>query len=399
MISSEIEKLENLFLDAGYEFYLVGGYVRDLILGKESKDIDVATNATPEQTLQILEGQGFPDPYRQGEKFGTIGIPLEQPIEITTFRADSYDAKTRKPTVEFGESLDEDLSRRDFTINAMAYSPQQDRVIDPYGGTTDLLERVLCTPLNPEISFYDDPLRILRAGRFIARMDLIPDLDLIEAAYKLRERIKIVSKERINDELCKILVAPHTNEAFTFLSLTGALEQIFPNEIINNIEFFTPPILNIRLGELFRSFKYYHDVKQCMTDLKFPNNLIKDVMDIMEEANPPTITPKEIIRKTAANLGTKEKFRQMLALNNAYRKHQSDMYSEAFEELLEEEDIFDVNPPLSGQEIMDHLGLPPGPLVGFFSRTLLDERFVKGELTRREAFVVLDNAAERWFMK
>jgi len=395
----EIEELRDLFAAYNFDFFLVGGSVRDALLNKESKDIDIATNASPTEILHVLENTKFPEPYRQGEKFGTIGIPLKQSVEITTFRTDSYDPETRKPTVEFGTSLIDDLSRRDFTINAMAYDFHTKKLVDPFNGQNDLSNRILRTPLSPEISFSDDPLRMMRAARFIARFDLLPDLEVIESAYDLRKRMSIISRERINDELCKILVAPYTNEAFTFMHLIGLLDQIFPSEMVNNIEFYTPPVLIPRLCELFRSLKHYSDIKQTLVDLKFSNSIISDVLSIMEIAGPPTKHPKEHFRRAAIELKTQEKFKQMIIVNDAYRQHQSDMYLHDFEELLEEEDIFDIEIPVTGQDIMEHIGIPPGPLVGFFQRVVIDERLEKGPLTRKQAFDVIDIAANRWFMK
>ena len=198
--TSPTYELSRLFEEKGFEFHVVGGSVRDVILGEDAYDIDICTNALPDQISQILSGVAT-DLWKQGEAFGTIGAKYKGiDFEITTYRKEIYTSDSRKPQVEFGDSLETDLSRRDFTINAMAFSLPEAKFIDPYGGLEDLLNKRLRTPLSPQISFSDDPLRMMRAARFIARFECVPDNELVEAVAELRERLKIVSAERIREE-------------------------------------------------------------------------------------------------------------------------------------------------------------------------------------------------------
>ncbi len=204
--------LAERFDEAGHRLYLVGGIVRDLVLGRPlSGDIDLTTDARPERTAALV--RDWADAvWDQGARFGTIGVKAGgSTFEITTHRAEAYHPDSRKPDVSFADEVEADLSRRDFTVNAMALrvtgrDGEEPELIDPFGGVGDLAAGVLRTPLHPEESFTDDPLRMLRAARFVAGYGLAPEPALVTAVSDLVGRLEIVTAERVRDELSKLLV-------------------------------------------------------------------------------------------------------------------------------------------------------------------------------------------------
>ena len=236
----ELAPLAARFRNAGHRLYLVGGTVRDLFVasGRDDFDLDLTTDARPSEIKRCLEGWADAI-WTQGEKFGTIGAQVrdaesgfERIYEITTFRAEAYTDESRKPHVVFADEIEADLSRRDFTVNAMALELTGDddtpTLIDPFDGAVDLAMRVLRTPIGPEISFSDDPLRMLRAARFIAGYQLVPTPELVDAVRELAPRLEIVSAERIRDELDKLLVVDHPAAGLWFLVDTGLADQFLP---------------------------------------------------------------------------------------------------------------------------------------------------------------------------
>ena len=197
--SELFQRLGSWFADAGFELALVGGPVRDAFLGRESYDLDFTTNALPDQTLQILKGktEGLWD---IGKEFGTIGAKFgDLTVEITTYRADAYEPDSRKPIVAFGDSLEVDLTRRDFTVNAMALRLPDRVFVDPTGGLKDLVEGILRTPIAPEVSFSDDPLRMMRAARFTSQLGFKIEDATYSAMKAMAGRLEIISAERIRD--------------------------------------------------------------------------------------------------------------------------------------------------------------------------------------------------------
>jgi poly(A) polymerase len=227
----ETSPLAEAFAAAGHRLYLVGGVVRDAILDRLRPDLDLdfTTDALPEQTERVLAGAGVDAVWTQGKKFGTIGARVKgRTVEITTHRADAYSPDSRKPEVVFADAVEADLSRRDFTVNAMALSLPDLRLIDPFGGAADLAASRLRTPLSPEESFSDDPLRMMRAARFIAGYDLTPDPELVAAVTSMRARLDIVSDERIRDELDKLMVVERPGPGLWFLVQTGLAEEFLP---------------------------------------------------------------------------------------------------------------------------------------------------------------------------
>jgi poly(A) polymerase len=229
-IIDDVRPLADRFTAAGHRVYLVGGIVRDLVLGRVSDDadLDLTTDARPDQTMAVLSGWAD-SVWSQGQAFGTIGARKGDAIyEITTHRAEAYREDSRKPHVVYADDVADDLSRRDFTVNAMALRLPDVELIDPFGGIADLGTGVLRTPLAPEVSFSDDPLRMLRAARFIAGYGLTPDPALVAAVRAMRSRLGIVSAERIRDELSKLLVVDDPAPGLWFLVDTELSDEFMP---------------------------------------------------------------------------------------------------------------------------------------------------------------------------
>jgi poly(A) polymerase len=216
------------FVDAGFELSLVGGPVRDLFLGRMSPDLDFTTDATPDQTISVIKkwADNF---WEIGRAFGTIGMKKNGfQIEVTTYRAEAYDPDSRKPVVAFGNSLTEDLLRRDFTINAMALRLPSLELVDPFGGVRDLHASELATPGAPEASFSDDPLRMMRAARFASQLGVSVHDDVRLAMSQMADRIKIISAERVRDELVKLINGAHPRVGIDLLVDTGLAEFVLP---------------------------------------------------------------------------------------------------------------------------------------------------------------------------
>lgn len=226
--SRPVATLSAAFADAGVELALVGGPVRDAFLGVAVHDLDFATNARPERILEIVRPISEAH-WDIGREFGTIGARIHgEQVEITTYRADTYDGTSRKPVVAFGDSLEGDLLRRDFTVNALALSLPALKLIDPTGGLDDLMEGVLRTPIEPEVSFGDDPLRMLRAVRFTSQLGFYLDLPALEAVGELRRRILDISAERVRDELVKLLSTASPRAGIELLVESGLAELVLP---------------------------------------------------------------------------------------------------------------------------------------------------------------------------
>src|SRR5690606_26206816 len=219
-------QLGELFAAAGHQLYLVGGSVRDAFLGRTEErdvdfDFDFATDARPDDVQEILSGWAD-SVYTVGKAFGTVGAMKNgRNVEVTTFRKEIYRDDSRKPHVEYSDDIEVDLSRRDFTVNAMAISFPDVTPVDPYGGAADLAARVLRTPLEPELSFSDDPLRMLRLFRFQATLGFEPDRKAFEAVKDMAPRLEIVSAERIRDEFSKLITAPDPGPALEGLIESG----------------------------------------------------------------------------------------------------------------------------------------------------------------------------------
>ena len=229
----EAIELGELFKEQGYELALVGGPVRDLLLHRRSHDLDFCTSARPEEFEPILRkwGNGFWD---MGRKFGTLGAMKKRAdgseigVEVTTYRSDKYDPESRKPEVNYGDSLEGDLSRRDFTVNAMALRVPECEFVDPFDGANDLNKKILRTPVDPRQSFDDDPLRMMRAVRFVAQLGFRIEPETAEAITAMVDRIEIVSAERVRDELTKLLLSDNPHAGIEALVESGLADIVLP---------------------------------------------------------------------------------------------------------------------------------------------------------------------------
>jgi len=227
-VAPVVDALGARFVSGGHEIALVGGSVRDALLGRLGADLDFATSARPDRVQAVLAGWADAV-WDVGIAFGTVGAEKDgYRLEITTYRSEAYDRSSRKPAVTYGDTLEDDLRRRDFTINAMAVSLPARTFVDPFGGLTDLAQGVLRTPATPEESFSDDPLRMLRAARFAAQLDVRVDEDVVRAMAAMADRIGIVSAERVRDELAKLVCAPHPRVGLGLLVSTGLAQQVLP---------------------------------------------------------------------------------------------------------------------------------------------------------------------------
>ncbi len=223
-----VRTLAEAFDEAGFELAVVGGPVRDALLGRETHDLDFTTSASPDEILEIVKPVASAH-WDIGRAFGTIGARVRgEQVEITTYRADSYDGVTRKPTVEFGDSIDGDLVRRDFTVNAMALQVPAVKLVDPTGGVEDLVAGVLRTPTDPRVSFGDDPLRMLRAARFSAQLGFTVEEDTERAITELRETLTIVSPERVQSELVRLMQTDDPVRGIRVLVETGLIDEFLP---------------------------------------------------------------------------------------------------------------------------------------------------------------------------
>lgn len=223
-----VRTLATSFAEAGFDLAVVGGPVRDALLGRATHDLDFTSNASPDEILAIVKPVSTAQ-WDIGRAFGTIGARVQgEQVEITTYRADSYDGVTRKPTVEFGDSIEGDLVRRDFTVNAMALQVPAVKLVDPTGGVEDLVAGVLRTPADPRISFGDDPLRMLRAARFSAQLGFRVEDDTVDAIEQLRTTLEIVSPERIQSELVRLMQTDDPVRGIRVLVETGLIEEFLP---------------------------------------------------------------------------------------------------------------------------------------------------------------------------
>jgi poly(A) polymerase len=227
-IAPVVDELGARFAAAGHEIALVGGPVRDILLDRGSKDLDFATSARPDAVERLLAGWAD-HVWDIGKAFGTIGCRKgDWVLEVTTYRSESYDPTSRKPEVAYGDSLEGDLARRDFAMNAMAVLLPSHQFVDPFGGMEDVANKVIRTPGSPEDSFSDDPLRMMRAARFAAQLDFTPDPAVVAAMTAMADRITIVSAERVRDELVKLVCADHPRVGLDLLVSTGLADHVLP---------------------------------------------------------------------------------------------------------------------------------------------------------------------------
>jgi poly(A) polymerase len=442
--------LARRFEASGHLLYLVGGSVRDAFLERVEPpdsaaidgDLDLATDARPDDTERIVR-KWADSVWLQGKRFGTVGASKDgRRFEITTFRAEAYNPDSRKPEVSFGDSIELDLSRRDFTVNSMAVKLPEPELVDPYDGLEDLAARRLRTPLDPEIAFEDDPLRMLRAARFIAVLELKPDRALTEAVFRMHERLRIVSAERIRDELDKLVVALRPSPGLRFCVDTKladvflpelpalALEQD-PIQRHKDVLAHTLAVVDktsqdrlLRLAALLhdigkpktRAFGpegvtfHHHEVvgarmaRDRMTALRYPNEDIAIVTRLVElhlrfHTYRLGWTDRAVRRyvRDAGDLLDRlnELTRCDCTTRNVNRaralERRMDELERRIVELRSQEELDSIRPELDGRQVIAHLAIAPGPLVGEALDFLLELRLDEGLLGEEEAYRRLDS--------
>jgi poly(A) polymerase len=435
--------LSDRFRAAGHTLYLVGGSVRDAIVaddtmgaGAPERDLDFTTDARPDAIEAVLSG--WADAlWTQGKRFGTIGcLRGGQKYEITTHRAEAYRPDSRKPEVAFGQRVEDDLARRDFTINAMALRLPELELIDPFDGLADLGARRLRTPLDPEVSFADDPLRMLRAARFVAKFDLEADPALVEAVRTGHGRLSIVSAERIRDELDKIVMVPVPSVALWFVVRTGLADEFLPelpglaleqdpihrhkDVLAHTLAVMdkTGPDRLLRLAALFhdvgkpktRAFVdggvtfHHHEVvgarmtRQRMTALRYPNDDTDTVVELVNlhlrfhtyRLGWTDRAVRRYVRDAGPLLARlNELTRCDCTTRNAAKARalgaRMDELEARIDELRQQEELDAIRPDLDGAQVMDALGLTPGRDVGRALAYLLELRMEEGPLGEEEA--------------
>ncbi|MCH1513022.1 MAG: hypothetical protein P8J01_07555 [Acidimicrobiales bacterium] len=394
-ILQETELLTQQFIHAKKSLYLVGGIVRDLLLERDttdSVDIDLTTNALPEEIKEIVAPIAD-NLWLSGEKFGTIGIHINERVyEITTHRAESYDSNSRKPDVVYSADISEDLSRRDFTINAMAISLPAGQLIDPFGGQKDLEQGVLRTPLTPAVSFSDDPLRMLRAARFIANYKLDPVPDLVTAISTLGSRFNIVSAERILGELDKLLQAPSPARGLQLLYDTGLLHiflpEVSPNRFVHMEKLPVNPTL--RIAALLAQTSDV-EIERRLRALRYPKQRISVIQRITNGVNSILTDPsaEPDYRRWYYQIGECREESYLIAQTLGDKAVSIWQSMETTRVHLGDE-LDDFSLPLNGDEIMELLGIEQGQIVGEAVRYLEEHRFDNGPFSKVEAHTLLD---------
>lgn len=397
-----INPVAERFVAAGHRLYLVGGIVRDLSLGRLSGfDIDFTTDAQP-KAIKSLVAPVAEHVWTQGERFGTIGAQVDgHALEITTHRAERYDPESRKPIVTFGDQLDEDLSRRDFTINAMAIEVPNGTLHDPFGGAADLAAKVLRTPLSPEVSFGDDPLRMLRAARFIARFDLSVADDVARAATELADRLDIVSVERVNDELERLLAIDDPSAGLDFIIETGLLAHaVAPMSVDDTVVAralaAAPGTALVRRAGLLWST----DVATVVTRLRYSNQeqadtkaLVKGIRDWVDNNRSSPAEARRLIARTGID-AARALARNVEAVTAIDSNHRAAALRlvDVLDDLEAAGDVGPYDSPLSGADIMKLLDVEPGPIIGRAQKMLRQHRLDHGPIDATEAAELL----QRW---
>ncbi|NGO71992.1 CCA tRNA nucleotidyltransferase [Streptomyces sp. SB3404] len=447
-VSPVADDLARRFREAGFRLALVGGSVRDALLGRLGNDLDFTTDARPEDVLALV--RPWADAvWEVGIAFGTVGLKKSDfVLEITTYRSEVYDRSSRKPEVSYGDTIEEDLVRRDFTVNAMAVALPEKTFVDPYGGLEDLAARRLRTPGTPQMSFSDDPLRMLRAARFAAQLDFEIDSPVLAAMKEMAERLGIVSAERVRDELNKLLLSPHPRRGLRLLVETGLADCFVPeipalrlerDEHHRHKDVYEHsltvleqaidleddgPDLTLRLAALLhdigkprtRRFEkdgrvsfHHHEVvgakmtKKRMTALKYSTEMVRDVSRLVElhlrfHGYGTGEWTDSAVRRYVRDAGplldrlhkltrsdcTTRNKRKATALSRAY-----DGLEERIARLQEQEELDAIRPDLDGNEIMRILEIPPGPAVGRAYKHLLELRLEHGPLEHDAAVAAL----------
>lgn len=447
-VSPVVSDLGGRFAAAGHELSLVGGSVRDALLGRLGNDLDFTTSAHPDDVERLLAG-AVDAIWDIGKAFGTIGARIgEFTCEITTYRTERYDDSSRRPVVAYGTSLEGDLGRRDFTVNAMAVTLPELTFVDPYDGVADLAGRLIRTPGRPEDSFDDDPLRMLRAARFAAQLGFTLDRLVVEAMTQMADRLEIVSAERIRDEFSKLMTSGDPRAGLKILVDTELANHFIPEVPALQLEIDehhrhkdvyehtlivveqaialerNGPDLTLRLAALLhdigkpatRRFEegggvsfHHHEMvgarlsRKRLKALRYPKDIVSDVSDLVElhlrfhgyaEGEWSDSAVRRYVRDAGPLLArlhsltradcTTRNRRKAEALATAYTG-----LEERIAALAEAEELAAIRPDLDGNEIMQILGIPPGRAVGEAYQFLLETRLDRGPLDRAQAIEVL----------
>jgi poly(A) polymerase len=449
-IAPVIDELGRIFDSAGHELALVGGPVRDAMLGRRHNDLDLTTSARPEEIERLLK-RWADATWDIGRAFGTIGSRKgDFQVEITTYRSEEYDPRSRKPAVDFGDSLEGDLRRRDFTVNAMAVRIPSREFVDPYGGVVDLAHGLLRTPGRPEDSFSDDPLRMMRAARFAAQLGFDVDAAIVEAITAMAGRIEIVSAERVRDELVKLVLAPYPRRGFSLLVETGVAAVVLPelpalilekDEHHRHKDVYQHTLtvleqsidLEGRLGgpDFVSRFAavmhdvgkprtrrflpdgsvtfHHHDVvgakmtRKRMQALRFPGDTIDAVSRLVElhlrfHGYGDGQWSDSAVRRYVRDAG--DQLERLHVLTRAdcttRNRRKAELLRRTYDELENridrlsaEEELAAIRPDLDGTQIMQILGIPPGPQVGAAYRFLLELRLDEGPQSYDDAKAAL----------
>lgn len=456
ILSEEVRELAGRFEAEGFSLYLVGGSVRDALLSRPISDLDFTTNARPDD-IERIGGGWASSTFLAGKDFGTVGLIRNgQSHEVTTYRSEIYRDDSRNPVVSFSSSLSEDLSRRDFTVNAMALrvpveagvAPQME---DPYGGLADLSAGLLRTPLDPEVLFSDDPLRMLRLFRFMSTLGFAPDEAALSAVVRMSDRLSIISKERIRTEFDKLLVGANVVEALTALVLSGLAEQFIPeipalaveqdpihrhkDVLAHTIAVVgkadadrMEPRLEVRLAALFHDIGkpatreysgggvtfHHHEVvgarmtRKRMKELRYSKETTQNVGDLVFlHMRPHTYKmgwTDAAVRRYVRDAGPlldelNELVRSDVTTRNEKRARQISRRIDELEariaELREQEELEALRPPIDGNQVMAYLGLAPSRQVGDIMDMLLEHRIENGPYSEEEAFTLLDQWREK----
>ena len=436
-------QLAKKFAKAGFTLALVGGPVRDAILGRLGNDLDFTTNARPDETKSIIK-KDADSIWETGREFGTIAAQFgDVTVEITTYRSEKYEAESRNPEVNFGDNIEGDLLRRDFTVNAMALelTTTPPTFIDNYDGVNDLARKVLRTPRTPENSFSDDPLRMMRAARFAAQLGFDVDSAIIVAIKEMAGRIEIISAERIRDEFVKLIMSENPRIGIALLVDTGLADYVIPEipklkleidehhhhkdvyehtlkvleQAISLEERLNGPNLVIRLAALLHDIGkpktrelipgggvsfHHHEVvgarmaKERLKALRFSNDVVDDVSSLVflhlrfhgyGAGEWTDSAVRRYIRDAEHQLDHLHVLTRADCTTRNQRKAESlaqtyDSLEERILKLMAEEELEKIRPDLDGLEIMAILGISPSPIVGRAYQYLLDLRMDRGPL-------------------
>jgi poly(A) polymerase len=439
----ESTQLAAAFKAAGFKLALVGGPVRDAILGRLGNDLDFTTNAKPAESKKILTSWAD-TVWEIGAEFGTIAARKgDIEVEVTTYRSESYEVDSRKPDVQFGENIEGDLKRRDFTINAMALelTTESPTFIDLFNGITDLQNKIIKTPGKAEDSFSDDPLRMMRAVRFMSQLNFAVDESVITAIKKMADRLSIISAERIRDEFVKTLMSPNPRMGITLLVETGLADKFLPEipklkleidehhhhkdvyehtltvleQAIALEERLDGPNLTLRLAALMHDIGkpktkelipgggvsfHHHEVvgsrmtKERLRTLRFDNHVIKDVAKLVflhlrfhgyGNGEWTDSAVRRYVRDAEDLLIHLHLLTRADCTTRNKKKAESlariyDQLEERIVQLMMQEELNKIRPDIDGDEIMKILGVKPSPVVGEAYNYLLELRLEHGPL-------------------